>query len=297
MINRHTPVGAHRRFTMLVLAAVATLAVGLTTAVPAAGAEAKAAVGYVRLAHLSPDTPDVDVYLSKVGDATFAPETFKGVGYGVVSQYLAVPVGTYAVAMRLKGADPATKPVLSTQVTVTEGNAYTVAGVGKNADLGLKVLNDDLTAPTGDQAKVRVIQASISAPVLNVSTAAGVTIANAVPFATTTSYNTVPPGTWTLKVTPTGSTAPTTLAVQLAPGAVYSLLVLDSSHGLTAQLRVDAAGPGQVPSGAIETGDGGTKFATSAGISPLLIIGGGLAVLIALFAIALRTRRLASRRA
>jgi hypothetical protein len=275
--------------------ALFALAVGASLAF-ATPASAQAPVGYVRLAHLSPDTPDVDVYLSKQGDATFTPQVFKGVGYGVVSQYLPIPVGTYVVAMRLKGADPATPPVISITVTVQADAAYTVAGVGKHVDLGLKVFDDDLSAPAGDAAKVRVIQASIAAPVLDVSTANGTTIADGVAFATTTAYNTVPPGVWTIKVTPTGSTAPTTLTAALSAGAVYSLLVLDSPTGLKAQLRIDASGPGLPPSGAIEAGGGGTSAAAPAGLSPLVFVAVGLVVLVALLAVALRTRRLASRR-
>ena len=49
--------------------ALFALAVGASLAF-ATPARAQAPVGYVRLAHLSPDTPDVDVYLSKQGDAT-----------------------------------------------------------------------------------------------------------------------------------------------------------------------------------------------------------------------------------
>jgi len=276
--------------------AVFAVAVGASLAF-ATPASAQAPVGYVRLAHLSPDTPDVDVYLSKQGDVTFTPQVFKGVGYGVVSQYLPIPTGTYVVAMRLKGADPSTPPVISITVTVQADAAYTVAGVGKHVDLGLKVFDDDLSAPAGHEAKVRVIQASIAAPVLDVSTANGATIADGVAFATTTAYNTVPPGVWTIKVTPTGSTAPTTLTAALSAGAVYSLLVLDSPTGLKAQLRIDASGPGQPPSGAIEAGGGATAAAPTAGLSPLVFVAVGLVVLIALVAIALRTRRLASRRA
>jgi hypothetical protein len=293
--DRSAPGGARRRWAALVLAA--TLAgLGLATATPAA-ASAKAAVGYVRLAHLSPDTPDVDVYLSKVGDASFTPQVFKGVGYGVVSQYLPVPVGTYAVAMRVAGAKPETPPVISTQVTVTDNGAFTVAGTGKHASLGLTVLTDDLSAPAANESKVRVIQASIAAPVLDVATAGGATIATGVPFATTTNYNNVAPGNWTLTVKPSGSSIKTTLNANLAAGAIYSLLIIDGQHGLTAQLRLDAAGPGQVPSGAIEAGRGGAAATPSAGISPLVFVGAGLAVLIVLFGIALRMRRLASRRA
>src|SRR5262245_28782637 len=94
---------AHRALTVAV-AALAGLGMSLMASSPAAGAATGSSVGYVRLAHLSPDTPAVDVYLAKIGDSSFAPQVFPHVGYGVMSSYLPLPTGTYAVSMRQQGA-------------------------------------------------------------------------------------------------------------------------------------------------------------------------------------------------
>jgi hypothetical protein len=112
--------------------------VGLTTPLSVLGTAPAAHaqdVGYVRLAHLSPDTPEVDVYLSSQSSG-FKEQIFRGVGYGIMSKYLALPVGGYVVAMRPSGAAASTPPVLTTQVSVTSGGAFTVAGVGHYAELG-----------------------------------------------------------------------------------------------------------------------------------------------------------------
>ncbi len=295
MINSEPARARGRVRTAITIVATALVCIGLAT-IPAAPAGAKAAVGYVRLAHLSPDTPEVDVYLSKSGDSSFAPQVFHGVGYGVISNYLALPIGTYAVSMRLKGAPESTPPVLTTSVEVSSGGAYTVAGVGKNVDLGLTVLDDDLSAPDPNKAKVRIIQASIVAPVLDVALANGTPVATGVAFATTTSYRNVDPGQWTLRVKPTGSSASTTLYATLNRGAVYSLLVVDGKNGLRAQLRVDARGPGTPPDGAVEAGAGGGEPLASSGLDPLVVVVGGLALLLVLLSIALRMRRLANKR-
>ncbi|MFI6265191.1 DUF4397 domain-containing protein [Micromonospora sp. NPDC051006] len=253
-----------------------------TTAAPAGAAT----VGYVRLAHLSPDTPSVDVYLAAPGTAE--PRVFPGVGYGVVSDYLSLPSGRYAVAMREAGAPASDPPVLTTEVAVTGGEAYTVAGVGRYADLGLRVLRDDLSAPRGGQAKVRVVQASVRAPVLDVATADGPTIANGVHFATTTDYQLVEPGSWRLRLS--GSGGPSTQTeVQLTGGAVYSLLVLDAKKGgLTTELRRDAEGGTVVPAGGVDTGAGGLAGRWPGGY-PLLV--GGLAALALAAGLALLLRR------
>jgi hypothetical protein len=266
-----------RRITSL--AAVGLVAIGLsildTTPAAAAG------VGYVRLAHLSPDTPNVDVYFSSPSGAVPA-KTIPGVGYGTVSDYLTVPTGTYAVAMRGAGAPADSQPVLTTQVNVEAGKAYTVAGVGRHADLGLRVIPDDLTLPDSGQARVRIVQASIQAPILDVSVASGSPIADNVAFASTTGYRDVNQGKWTVKLQQTGGGTNTTVQCQLTGGSVYSLFVLDRPTGLTAELRTDASRRGGMPRGGMETGAGGgqrdrgTPTPVLVTTSMLLLLAGGL---------------------
>ncbi len=260
-------------------AAMLVLTAGAGAAVTA-GPAAAAGVGYVRLAHLSPDTPPVDVYLSAVA-AGAAAKKFPAVGYGVVSAYLPLDAGTYAVAMRNVGAAESSAPVLSTQVTVAASGAYTVAGVGRFADLGLRVINDDLALPSSGKAKVRVINASVRAPLLDVSVAtSGATIANGAAFATTTGYQEVNPGRWNLKLQPSGSGNPTEVRANCAAGGVYSVLVLDAkAGGLAVEVRTDARGGAVVPQGGVETGAGGT--ATGPG-APAFAVAVLLAALLAL---------------
>ena len=262
------------------LAAGALMGLGLS--VVAASPASAAGVGYVRLAHLSPDTPAVDVYLSSVTGA-IQQQKFNAVGYGVVSKYLALPPGTYAVSMRAVGASATSPPILTTQATVVEGKAYTVAGVGRHADLGLRVIVDDLGMPLTGKAKVRVVQASIRQPVLNV-VCAGQTIGNAVQFASTTDYQEVGPGKWTVKLTPPNSTTSTSVSAPLNAGSVYSLIVLDGTNGgLTAQLRTDARSNG-MPEGGVATGGGGTAAENRTGtlsivaaaVGALVAVAGGL---------------------
>jgi hypothetical protein len=250
------------------VAALAVLAVVALTATPAVAAGS----GYVRLAHLSPDTPAVDVYL-KSQSGTMAEKTFPGVEYGAFSDYLRLPTGTYAVAMRNAGAPSTEAPVLTTQVTVDDGAAYTVAGVGRYADLGLRVLRDDLSLPADGRAKVRIIQASVRAPVLDVDVDNGTEIGSGIAFATTTGYRQVQPGTWKLKVQPSGGGSTSTLPCTLADGSVYSVLVLDAKGGgLRAQLVTDAGRRGVVPAGGVATGDGGAAPTSVRPAVPLLAV-------------------------
>ena len=250
------------------LLGLATSAVGL----PAAGA---ADGGLLRLAHLSPDTPAVDVYVDSVADPS-AGVVLPGVAYGTVSDYRDVPPGSYTISMRPTGAAAVTPPVLSTTVQVGGSSARTVAGVGYFADLGLEVLEDDLAPPPAGRARVRVVAAAATAERLDVSLADDTAVASDLEFASTTGYVDVPAGRTELKVA-TGSGEPTTLPLDVASGSVYSVMVLDRpGGGLTVQPALDAASPGVVPVGGVETGAGGT-----AGSSPAVLAAVGLAALTA----------------
>lgn len=236
-----------------VSAALASLAAATVFAAPAQAP----GEGYVRLAHLSPDTPAVDVYLRADGGSG-EPQVFRAVAYGAMSDYLRLASGSYQVAMREAGAPANAEPVLTTEVGVQPGGAYTVAGVGRFADLGLRVITDDLKLPDAGRSKVRIIQASVEAPVLNVAGQNGTTIADGVEFATTTPYREVAPGRWSVQVEPTGGGRTSVLPCTLGAGSVYSLLVLDDKKGgLKPELHVDAERQGAVPLGGVATGEGG----------------------------------------
>jgi hypothetical protein len=284
------------RFVRIGAATVAVLigaGLALFGATPAAG---DAAVGYVRLAHLSPDTPKVDVYLDKVGDSAFAEQIFHHVGYGDSSKYLALPVGTYRVSMRAENSPASAPPVITVDVIVNDGAAYTVAGVGRFSGLGLKIFSDDLSRPTGGKAKVRVIQASIKAPVIDVSLPDGTAIADNIAFAETTAYQIVPPGTWTLHLQPRPAGTMATISAPLVAGSVYSLMITDSANGLWPTLLNDASGGSVAPDGAVEAGAGGEAVTHTSDQNRLPWIAGSVVLMAGLVVLGVRLRTLAKRR-
>jgi hypothetical protein len=271
---------------ILTVVAVAAAVAGLPLQTATAAED-----GLLRLAHLSPDTPAVDVYVESVADPE-AEQVFPGVGYGTVSDYQTVPAGTYAISMRAAGAAAASPPVLSTTVEVEPGTARTVAGVGPFADLGLEVLEDDLTPPAAGSSRLRVVAAAATATTLDVAVTGGQAVATGLAFADTSGYVDVPAGATSITVTPQGGQA-TELPVQVQAGSVYSVLVLDRpGGGLTVQAALDAASPGVVPSGGVEAGAGGTAGNPSPAVV-LTAVGGSLAAGAGLVVAA--TRRSAAR--
>jgi len=259
------------------LAAALALAFGLIgLAAPAASAAvagsasatapASSPVGWLRLAHLSPNTPAVDVYLYSFGNPS-ALVVVKHVTYGTVSAYQPVKVGEYTVAMRGAGAPASSKPVLSTTVNIAEGKTYTVAGMGPASGLRLQILRDRLTTPRG-KALVRVIQASLQQHKVTVTAGSDV-LAQSLAFASVTSYQVVSPGTW--KVRAAGETGSATQSIHLAADTIHTLVILDDPGKLSIDNLLDAAGSRVLPDGAAATGFGGTAAVPGSSLIPWLI--------------------------
>ncbi|GAA0410447.1 hypothetical protein Acor_14140 [Acrocarpospora corrugata] len=229
-----------------------------------------AAVGHVRLAHLSPDTPAVDVYLYPFGGS--APKlVLKAVPYGGVSPYQNLNAGQYTVAMRPAGAGASTPPVLSANVRVAGGNAYTVAGMGPYQSIRLQVLPDSMALPSG-KAGLRVIAASLKERTLKV-TAGGAVFEEELRFANTPDYR--PVDAATQKITVAAGSGSASADVVLAPGSTNTVVVLDGKSGLDILSLQDAAAPGVTPKGAVDTGLGGLATRdTPRGIGVAIVLAG-----------------------
>jgi hypothetical protein len=263
------------RWATALTAAIIGLAVApLAIAAPVASASDN--VGWIRLAHLSPNAPAVDVYLYSFGNPA-AVVVLHHVAYGTVSGYLQVAAGDYTVAMRGAGAKPGSKPVLSTAVDIKADHAYTVAGMGPAAGLRLQVIPDRLSTPPG-KALVRVIQASMQQNTVTV-TAGKRSLARDLKFASVTSFQPVKPGFTRLRAS--GSTETATESMSLMAGAIYTIVVLDEHCKLSIRSLMDAEGSRVDPT-VVETGLGGSAphpgapllpwaAAASAGLAAALI--------------------------
>ena len=258
-----------RRITMLL--AASALLLGIPAAAAVSAAAATTGTGWIRLAHLSPNTPPVDVYLYSFGNSN-AEIVLHHVAYGTVSPYEVVTAGDYSVAMRAAGASPSSQPVLSTSVTVKADHAYTVAGLGPESGLRLQVLDDQLTTPSG-KSVIRVIQASLKQQTVKF-TCGGQTIVPKATFGSVSAYQAIPANTWTMQAIGSGTTA--TGRWTMAPGTVHTMVVLDGTNGLEIVNLEDAAGAGQPPAGGVTTGFGGTAGHGPGSPAPwLALIGAG----------------------
>ncbi|MEU5883805.1 DUF4397 domain-containing protein [Spirillospora sp. NPDC047279] len=278
--------------------AVTVLTAG-TVGLGAAPGSAAPSQGYVRLAHLSPDTPAVDVYLySGKGalDRRHQRLVLRHVAYGALSPYQRLNGGTYTVAMRPANAAASSKPVLSAEVRVRDGAAYTVAGMGPYKGIKLQVVDDSVDLPAGCAA-VRVIAASLKVPSVDVSLG-GTRLASDLRFASVAPYEIVPARTAQVRVRgESGQRAGTRVA--FGAGSVHTVVVLDGKPGLKLLSLVDVAQGSQTPTGGVnaglggmagragtsgtggagETGDGGRTAWTLAGLT-VVAAGAGAVVLV-----------------
>ncbi|GAB2933310.1 hypothetical protein GCM10027047_32180 [Rhodococcus aerolatus] len=237
----------------------------------------------VRLAHLSPDTPAVDVYLAQQGGP--APTVVRDVAYGAVSDYLALAPGSWTVDMRPAGAPATSAPVFDTSATVAAGDAYSVLVTGTGGTLTSTVTTDDLAPVPAGEARARVVQASPRAADATFQAVGGPLLAQDQAYGTASPYGTVPAGRWSVQVSEPGSTTPDVRTLDLAEGSVNTLVVVDNrSGGFDVLPVVDGAGvpAAQVPTGSVPAGFGGGALgldsagARWAAASLLVLVAGSL---------------------
>lgn len=165
---------------------------------PATAADAPSPSVQVRVAHLSPDAPPVDVCLAPAGSGSFTGPVLEqaggaaGLSYGQATRYLEVAAGTYDVRVVTATATDCASPIVpdTTGATLPEGRAITVAATGLAAPgadqpgFALVPLVDETEVADG-KAKVRFVHASPGTPPVDVGVGSGESFTplfTAVPF-------------------------------------------------------------------------------------------------------------------
>jgi hypothetical protein len=167
----------------------------------------------VRVGHLSPDAPNVDVYVdgnkvvSDLAYSNFDPE-------GLSGKYYELPPGEYDITTKIAGTDTTIGPLSVSGFAVEANTNYTVLATGElnpegpgGPGLGLLPLvdnGDDAPAvPPADAALVRLVHASPDADEVELiirRNGSTVDIIRGVNFQDTTGYLELPPGDYTVDV-------------------------------------------------------------------------------------------------
>lgn len=218
------PFGGSVRAVLTVLS-MASLALGLGACGDSNNDEAR-----VRVFHASPDAPNVDVLID-------GGRVLENVPYAAASDFLGVDAGDRRVQVNVTGTDIS---AIDTHAVFTEDTDYMIVAADKVARITALVFTADRTTPEAGSARVRVLHAAASAPVVDVYvTAPDAGIANAqptlsrVPFKAISDYLTVPAGTYDVFVTVAGTK---NIAIQakglaLADQLVATVAALDKKGG------------------------------------------------------------------
>ena len=182
------------------------------------GMEEETEMANVRVAHLSPDAPNVDVYVD--GEAVLEDVAFRD-----VSDYLALQPGSYDVQITAAGDQ---EEVLYDDTLQVEAANYTVAAIGEaseeNQPLAVEVYEDDLSDP-GENARIRGIHAAPDAPAVDVIGAdSGDALFEDLAFGESQTAE-APPGSYTFEVVPAGEDDADPVAefdATVEAGTVYS---------------------------------------------------------------------------
>jgi hypothetical protein len=129
--------------------------------------------GNARVAHMSPDAPNVDVYVDG-GDPVLSD-----VPFGTVSDYAGFPAGERQVEITAAG-DPSTS-VFSGPLGIVANKDFTLAAAGEISDGADQpfepiVLEDDNSTVGGDSARLRAVHVSPDAPTVDITAAGGDTV-------------------------------------------------------------------------------------------------------------------------
>jgi hypothetical protein len=189
-----------------------------------------AGVARVRVAHLSPDAPNVDV---KVNGAVAVPD----LAFEQITGYLELPSNAYLVEVVPAGMPG---PVVISAVLDLEPNTdYTVAAVNDLANIEPLVLVDDNTTPAPGNAHIRFLHASPDAPAVDITLPDGTVIFGNIAFKEVGDYLPVPYGFYDVQVRLAG-TSTVVLALDDLPFKdqhVYTVYATGFAGGATPPLN------------------------------------------------------------
>jgi hypothetical protein len=248
------------------------------------GADMSAPPAFIRIAHLSPDKPPIDVCLAPLGSTQFSGPLLKaagvaptGLAYAQVTKYLAVSAGRYDLRV-IDGGDTTCAHSLFEATNLpafTSGDSFTIVGTGfippngGNPTSFTVVGYADDSAGSANAVALRFIHAAPDVPAIDFGTGSGSNFAalfsnvsyqhvgtSSSPATDANGYASVTPaslaGTLSLRVSSNGIDALTvTNSVALPAGTVVTVFAIGDFSGTPQPLQTLICADNVAPAGAL----------------------------------------------
>ncbi|MGD9714402.1 MAG: DUF4397 domain-containing protein [Thermomicrobiales bacterium] len=184
------------------------------------GASAQADDARVRITHASPDAPAVDIWVN-------GEPAITNLAFGQATDVIALPAGTYDVAVTVAGSADTSGAVIEASLTLEAGAGYDVVAAGYLAEIGAQIYPLDLSPVTEGNARLQVIHASPDAPEVDV-TANGSALVEGLAFPDSSGFLEVPAGSYDVQVllTSGGAVALDLPGTVLEAGQVYVVMAI-----------------------------------------------------------------------
>jgi hypothetical protein len=178
----------------------------------------------VMAVHASADAAPASFFLGGTKISTGA------LAYGEATSYISTPSGSRKA--EFKGADNSI--IGSADVNLAEKKNYTIFLAGTVAAPAVVVVQDDLTAPAADKAKVRIINLSTDDTAVDIKLAGGEKLATNLTYKAVSNYLAVSPGIVTYEVLKNAddSLIFTMPQFTLAAGKIYTIWIKGAANGV-----------------------------------------------------------------
>ncbi|MEM9952412.1 MAG: DUF4397 domain-containing protein [Chloroflexota bacterium] len=196
----------------------------------------------VRVAHFSPDTPAVEVYLN--GEFS----GIQALNFGDISGWVELPAGTYSVAVAPAGTSVEQAAIGPVDLTLTPGGWFTVNAIGSlgSGTLTASVASEPYRILDTDEASVTVFHGIEDAPAVDVILTDGTVLVSGLTFGNSTNI-TVPAGVYDLAVVPSGTTSPVVIDLSGTALNARTFYYVGATNQLAApQVALSAIGFGLV---------------------------------------------------